>query len=119
MLQFCKLLVQNYFCVISNTDIKKKKGGDRKGVIELTDALVGRQAKNDTITTDYRHALTINELVTSKRFNRHLLCAYDDEERDAWADAIVKVMQSLGSTPAGTSSILKRLAKKEDYSYNS
>ncbi|GAA5817062.1 hypothetical protein MFLAVUS_010599 [Mucor flavus] len=109
-----------YFILNSSSlECYSSKGGDRKGVIELTDALVGRQAKNDTITTDYRHALTINELVTSKQFNRHLLCAYDDEERDAWADAIVKVMQSLDSTPAGTSSILKRLAKKEDYSYNS
>ncbi|KAI9255379.1 hypothetical protein EDC94DRAFT_617486 [Helicostylum pulchrum] len=111
-----------YFILNSSSlDYYHFKGGDRKGVIELRDALVGRQAKDDTITTDYRHALTINELVTSKQFNRHSLCAYNDEERDGWADAIIKVMQSLGSTtPAGTSSnILKRLAKKEDYSYNS
>ncbi|KAI8096134.1 hypothetical protein BDF21DRAFT_489536 [Thamnidium elegans] len=109
-----------YFILNNNTlDYYHFKGGARKGVIELTDALVGRQAKDDTITTDYRHALTINELVTSKQFHRHLLCAYNDEERDEWADAIIKVMQSLGSTSAGTSNILKRFAKKQDYSYNS
>ncbi|KAI9351040.1 hypothetical protein BD770DRAFT_394183 [Pilaira anomala] len=111
-----------YFILNSNSlDYYKFKGENelsvvRKGTIELADAIIGKQ---DTTTENQFGFLILEWIKKPKKFNRYLFYAYSEEERKAWLESIGKVIESLGSTPMTTRDFLKRLAGRENYSYES
>ena len=76
----------------------QKRGGTKVGLIKLDHASIGRQkpsaqAAGEPVDTAevIRHALLIQE----KNGTRHILCAENDEERDAWIYALVKRVDEL------------------------
>ncbi|KAH4055990.1 hypothetical protein HBH49_047780 [Parastagonospora nodorum] len=78
------------------------EGGAHLGTIKLQNAQIGKQSqqqsnqspqrKDDTEDNQYRHAFLILEpkRKDSSSLVRHVLCAENDEERDAWVDALLQ-----------------------------
>jgi RalA-binding protein 1 len=78
------------------------EGGAHLGTIKLYNAQIGKQSqqqsnqspqrKDDTEDNQYRHAFLILEpkRKDSTSLVRHVLCAENDEERDAWVDALLQ-----------------------------
>lgn len=78
------------------------EGGAHLGTIKLQSAQIGKQSqqqsnqspqrRDDTEDNQYRHAFLILEpkRKDSTSLVRHVLCAENDEERDAWVDALLQ-----------------------------
>ncbi|KAL5114762.1 Rho GTPase activating protein [Pleosporales sp. CAS-2024a] len=78
------------------------EGGAHLGTIKLQNAQIGKQSqqqstqspqrRDDTEDNQYRHAFLILEpkRKDSSSLVRHVLCAENDEERDAWVDALLQ-----------------------------
>jgi RalA-binding protein 1 len=78
------------------------EGGAHLGTIKLQNAQIGKQSqqqsnqspqrKEDSEDNQYRHAFLILEpkRKDSSSLVRHVLCAENDEERDAWVDALLQ-----------------------------
>ncbi|KAH7069535.1 Rho GAP domain-containing protein [Paraphoma chrysanthemicola] len=78
------------------------EGGAHLGTIKLLNAQIGKQSqqqsnaspqrRDDTEDNQYRHAFLILEpkRKDSSSLVRHVLCAENDEERDAWVDALLQ-----------------------------
>ncbi|KAH8726215.1 hypothetical protein GQ44DRAFT_771410 [Phaeosphaeriaceae sp. PMI808] len=78
------------------------EGGAHLGTIKLQNAQIGKQSqqqsnqspqrKDETEDNQYRHAFLILEpkRKDSSSLVRHVLCAENDEERDAWVDALLQ-----------------------------
>ena len=78
------------------------EGGAHLGTIKLQNAQIGKQSqqqsnqspqrRDDTEDNQYRHAFLILEpkRKDSASLVRHVLCAENDEERDAWVDALLQ-----------------------------
>jgi RalA-binding protein 1 len=78
------------------------EGGAHLGTIKLHNAQIGKQSqqqsnqspqrKDETEDNQYRHAFLILEpkRKDSSSLVRHVLCAENDEERDAWVDALLQ-----------------------------
>ncbi|KAL6708716.1 Rho GTPase activating protein [Coniothyrium glycines] len=80
----------------------ESEGGAHLGTIKLLNAQIGKQSqqqsnqspqrRDDTEDNQYRHAFLILEpkRKDSASLVRHVLCAENDEERDAWVDALLQ-----------------------------
>lgn len=78
------------------------EGGAHLGTIKLQNAQIGKQSqqqsnqspqrRDDSEDNQYRHAFLILEpkRKDSSSLVRHVLCAENDEERDAWVDALLQ-----------------------------
>ncbi|KAH9867263.1 hypothetical protein IAQ61_007855 [Plenodomus lingam] len=78
------------------------EGGAHLGTIKLQNAQIGKQSqqqssqspqrKDESEDNQYRHAFLILEpkRKDSSSLVRHVLCAENDEERDAWVDALLQ-----------------------------
>jgi RalA-binding protein 1 len=78
------------------------EGGAHLGTIKLYNAQIGKQSqqqsnqspqrRDETEDNQYRHAFLILEpkRKDSSSLVRHVLCAENDEERDAWVDALLQ-----------------------------
>ncbi|KAF2832547.1 RhoGAP-domain-containing protein [Ophiobolus disseminans] len=78
------------------------EGGAHLGTIKLQSAQIGKQSqqqsnqspqrRDDAEDNQYRHAFLILEpkRKDSSSLVRHVLCAENDEERDAWVDALLQ-----------------------------
>ncbi|KAF2845074.1 RhoGAP-domain-containing protein [Plenodomus tracheiphilus IPT5] len=78
------------------------EGGVHLGTIKLLNAQIGKQSqqqssqspqrRDDSEDNQYRHAFLILEpkRKDSSSLVRHVLCAENDEERDAWVDALLQ-----------------------------
>jgi RalA-binding protein 1 len=78
------------------------EGGAHLGTIKLQNAQIGKQSqqqsnqspqrRDETEDNQYRHAFLILEpkRKDSTSLVRHVLCAENDEERDAWVDALLQ-----------------------------
>jgi RalA-binding protein 1 len=78
------------------------EGGAHLGTIKLQNAQIGKQSqqqsnhspqrKDDSEDNQYRHAFLILEpkRKDSSSLVRHVLCAENDDERDAWVDALLQ-----------------------------
>ncbi|KAF2034553.1 hypothetical protein EK21DRAFT_56111 [Setomelanomma holmii] len=78
------------------------EGGAHLGTIKLQNAQIGKQSqqqsnaspqrRDDGEDNQYRHAFLILEpkRKDSSSLVRHVLCAENDEERDAWVDALLQ-----------------------------
>jgi RalA-binding protein 1 len=78
------------------------EGGAHLGTIKLQSAQIGKQSqqqsnqspqrRDETEDNQYRHAFLILEpkRKDSSSLVRHVLCAENDEERDAWVDALLQ-----------------------------
>ncbi|CAO2657309.1 Nn.00g034350.m01.CDS01 [Neocucurbitaria sp. VM-36] len=77
----------------------ESEGGTLLGTIKLHGAQIGKQSqdyqsqrRDEPKDNQYRHAFLIVELKEnhSNTLVRHVLCAENDEERDAWVDALLQ-----------------------------
>ncbi|KAJ4370379.1 Rho GTPase activating protein [Neocucurbitaria cava] len=80
----------------------ESEGGAHLGTIKLQSAQIGKQSqqqsnqspqrRDDSEDNQYRHAFLILEpkRKDSTSLVRHVLCAENDEERDAWVDALLQ-----------------------------
>ncbi|KAH7348258.1 hypothetical protein BKA66DRAFT_504814 [Pyrenochaeta sp. MPI-SDFR-AT-0127] len=80
----------------------ESEGGAHLGTIKLQNAQIGKQSqqqsnqspqrRDDSEDNQYRHAFLILEpkRKDSSSLVRHVLCAENDEERDAWVDALLQ-----------------------------
>lgn len=80
----------------------ESEGGAHLGTIKLQNAQIGKQSqqqsnqspqrRDDSEDNQYRHAFLILEpkRKDSTSLVRHVLCAENDEERDAWVDALLQ-----------------------------
>lgn len=80
----------------------ESEGGAHLGTIKLLNAQIGKQSqqqsnhspqrRDDSEDNQYRHAFLILEpkRKDSASLVRHVLCAENDEERDAWVDALLQ-----------------------------
>lgn len=80
----------------------ESEGGAHLGTIKLQNAQIGKQSqqqstqspqrKDDSEDNQYRHAFLILEpkRKDSSSLVRHVLCAENDEERDAWVEALLQ-----------------------------
>lgn len=62
--------------------------------------------------TDYRHGLVIKQLMNRRRHDGHMLCAYNDEDRDVWVTALSNAARSLDVKPSTGGGLLSKLSKK-------
>lgn len=77
-------------------------GGAQLGSIKLQNAQIGKQSQSTSQQSDedadnqYRHAFLILEpkRKDSSSLVRHVLCAEDDEERDAWVESLLQYVES-------------------------
>ncbi|CAN6596168.1 hypothetical protein TRVA0_001S02344 [Trichomonascus vanleenenianus] len=72
-----------------------RPGGSFSGAITLYQAKIGRQESNEDEEEahEYRHGLLIMELKKKDQYNRFILCAETDEERERWIDALVEATE--------------------------
>ncbi|KAF1941419.1 Rho GAP domain-containing protein [Clathrospora elynae] len=87
------------------------EGGIHLGTIKLQNAQIGKQSqqqsnqspqrKDDTEDNQYRHAFLILEpkRKDSTSLVRHVLCAENDEERDAWVEALLQHVELREESP--------------------
>lgn len=87
------------------------EGGAHLGTIKLLNAQIGKQSqqqsnqspqrRDDGEDNQYRHAFLILEpkRKDSASLVRHVLCAENDEERDAWVDALLQHVDYHDETP--------------------
>lgn len=80
----------------------ESEGGVHLGTIKLQNAQIGKQSqqqsnhspqrRDDSEDNQYRHAFLILEpkRKDSSSLVRHVLCAENDEERDAWVEALLR-----------------------------
>jgi len=92
------------FFVLDGPDFRyfEGVGGAHLGTIKLHNAQIGKQSqqqsgqspqrRDDAEENQYRHAFLILEpkRKDSTSLVRHVLCAENDEERDAWVDALLQ-----------------------------
>jgi RalA-binding protein 1 len=92
------------FFVLEGSEFRyyEAPGGAHLGTIKLHNAQIGKQSqqqsnqspqrKDDSEDNQYRHAFLILEpkRKDSASLVRHVLCAENDEERDAWVDALLQ-----------------------------
>jgi RalA-binding protein 1 len=92
------------FFVLDGSEFRyyETPGGAHLGTIKLHNAQIGKQSqqqsnqspqrKDDSEDNQYRHAFLILEpkRKDSTSLVRHVLCAENDEERDAWVDALLQ-----------------------------
>lgn len=91
------------FFVLDGSEFRyyESEGGAHLGTIKLQNAQIGKQSqqqstqspqrKDDSEDNQYRHAFLILEpkRKDSSSLVRHVLCAENDEERDAWVEALL------------------------------
>lgn len=92
------------FFVLDGSEFRyyESEGGAHLGTIKLQNAQIGKQSqqqstqspqrKDDSEDNQYRHAFLILEpkRKDSSSLVRHVLCAENDEERDAWVEALLQ-----------------------------
>ncbi|CAG5174959.1 uncharacterized protein ALTATR162_LOCUS7911 [Alternaria atra] len=92
------------FFVLDGSEFRyfEGEGGAHLGTIKLQNAQIGKQSqqqsnqspqrKDDSEDNQYRHAFLILEpkRKDSTSLVRHVLCAENDEERDAWVEALLQ-----------------------------
>ncbi|KAI1672519.1 Rho GAP domain containing protein [Pyrenophora tritici-repentis] len=98
------------FFVLDGSEFKyfEGEGGAHLGTIKLQNAQIGKQSqqqssnsspqrKDDSEDNQYRHAFLILEpkRKDSSSLVRHVLCAENDEERDAWVEALLHHVEIL------------------------
>ncbi|KAF1846024.1 RhoGAP-domain-containing protein [Cucurbitaria berberidis CBS 394.84] len=109
----------------------ESEGGAHLGTIKLQSAQIGKQSqqqsnqspqrRDDSEDNQYRHAFLILEpkRKDSTSLVRHVLCAENDEERDAWVEALLQHVDypedpSPMEVPAPTTARLQKQQPSQD-----
>ncbi|GAA5922405.1 hypothetical protein JCM1841_003099 [Sporobolomyces salmonicolor] len=77
-------------------------GGKKNGEIPLQNAAIGRQSSRTTDASDdaYLHAFLIRTQNDKEQEADHILCAENDEARDAWVQALTTLQPRGGTSRA-------------------